>query len=225
MSKKYYVVKVGKERGIYDTWEECEKQVKGYKGAIFKSFTNEVDAQRYLNGENIEIPISRPTDKTEMNIFVDGSFKNGVVGSGVYIQTSDMDIEIAGCCDSCIGIESRNIVGELVATLLGVQTAEYLGKETVNIIYDFKGIEDWYWETWKSKKELSHMYYDLMQKLSSDLTFMFMKVKGHTNVKGNEMADKLARTGIDRKLFLNFNEILKGNYEITESSFYNKKLV
>lgn len=36
--KKYYVVWVGTSPGIYHTWEDCERQVKWYPGAKFKSF-------------------------------------------------------------------------------------------------------------------------------------------------------------------------------------------
>lgn len=36
--KKYYVVWEGLAPGIYDTWEECQLQIKGVKNAKFKSF-------------------------------------------------------------------------------------------------------------------------------------------------------------------------------------------
>lgn len=36
--KKYYTVWEGREPGVYDTWEECEKQVKGFERAKYKSF-------------------------------------------------------------------------------------------------------------------------------------------------------------------------------------------
>lgn len=36
--KKYYVVWQGFKPGIYDSWEECKKQVEGYAGAKYKSF-------------------------------------------------------------------------------------------------------------------------------------------------------------------------------------------
>ena len=36
--KKYYTVWEGREPGVYSTWKECEKQVKGFEGAKFKSF-------------------------------------------------------------------------------------------------------------------------------------------------------------------------------------------
>lgn len=36
--KKFYVVWKGREKGIFDTWEECSKQIEGFKGAQYKSF-------------------------------------------------------------------------------------------------------------------------------------------------------------------------------------------
>ena len=40
MAKKYYAVRKGREIGIFTDWSECEKQIKGYSGAEFKSFFN-----------------------------------------------------------------------------------------------------------------------------------------------------------------------------------------
>ena len=38
--KKIYVVWNGFLPGIYNTWSECERQVKGYTGAVFMAFDN-----------------------------------------------------------------------------------------------------------------------------------------------------------------------------------------
>lgn len=38
MIKKYYAVKKGYKTGIFESWDECKKQVIGYSGAIYKSF-------------------------------------------------------------------------------------------------------------------------------------------------------------------------------------------
>lgn len=37
-AKKYYVIWMGHETGIVDSWEECQRRTKGYKGARYKSF-------------------------------------------------------------------------------------------------------------------------------------------------------------------------------------------
>lgn len=33
MPAKFYVVKAGRKPGIYNSWDECLSQVRGYKGA------------------------------------------------------------------------------------------------------------------------------------------------------------------------------------------------
>lgn len=42
--QKYYVVWKGRKTGIFTTWAECEKQVKGFVGAQFKGFESEAEA-------------------------------------------------------------------------------------------------------------------------------------------------------------------------------------
>ena len=42
---KFYVVKNGRKVGIFSTWEECQKQVVGFKGAIYKSFKTKDEAE------------------------------------------------------------------------------------------------------------------------------------------------------------------------------------
>lgn len=39
--QKYYVVWKGRKTGIFTTWADCEKQVKGFVGAQFKAFESE----------------------------------------------------------------------------------------------------------------------------------------------------------------------------------------
>ena len=34
---KYYAVKVGKTKGIFDNWPECNESIKGFSGAEYKS--------------------------------------------------------------------------------------------------------------------------------------------------------------------------------------------
>ena len=46
--KRYYVVLVGRSCGIFQTWEDCEKQVKGYKGARYKGFKTREEAQNWI---------------------------------------------------------------------------------------------------------------------------------------------------------------------------------
>lgn len=48
--RKYYVVWKGLSPGIYDSWEECQAQVEGFKGARFKAFGNIEEATAAFRG-------------------------------------------------------------------------------------------------------------------------------------------------------------------------------
>jgi ribonuclease HI len=54
-TKKYYAVIKGRNTGIFTSWNECEAQVKGFKGAIYKSYKTRAEAQAALgiSSENI----------------------------------------------------------------------------------------------------------------------------------------------------------------------------
>lgn len=39
--QKYYVVWEGKEPGVYKSWKECERQIRNFDGAVYKSFYDE----------------------------------------------------------------------------------------------------------------------------------------------------------------------------------------
>lgn len=47
--QKYYVVWVGVTPGLYDTWTECQLQIKGFPGAKYKAFGNREEAEAALN--------------------------------------------------------------------------------------------------------------------------------------------------------------------------------
>lgn len=46
---KYYAVARGLEGAkIYDNWEQCELNVKGFKGARYKSFKTREEAEQWI---------------------------------------------------------------------------------------------------------------------------------------------------------------------------------
>ena len=60
--KKYYIVKKGKNPGVYYNWPDCQKQVQGFTGAVFKGFAVKKEAEEWL-GRSIEeapVPSSSP---------------------------------------------------------------------------------------------------------------------------------------------------------------------
>ena len=48
--KKFYVVWEGHETGVFESWKDCERAIKGYPAAKYKSFENEAQAREALKG-------------------------------------------------------------------------------------------------------------------------------------------------------------------------------
>ena len=67
MSIPYYVVKKGIVPGIYRTWNDCQEQVKGYPGAVYKKFDNMQEAYNFQSFGDIND--SHPQIKKEKEGF------------------------------------------------------------------------------------------------------------------------------------------------------------
>ena len=48
--QKFYVVWKGKRPGIYESWDDCQAQIKGIKGAQYKAFSSFDQAKKAYNG-------------------------------------------------------------------------------------------------------------------------------------------------------------------------------
>lgn len=63
MGGYYYAVNRGINPGIYSTWAECEKNVKGHKNAVFKKFGSYEEAQQFLTqGHSNYRPVQAPQE-------------------------------------------------------------------------------------------------------------------------------------------------------------------
>ena len=91
----YYAVAVGKEPGIYFSWNDCEQQVKGFKGAKFKKFNNEEDAQHFIASYSYYNEINKENIvQQDYYVYTDGACsKNGtkdaIAGIGIYFGKDD----------------------------------------------------------------------------------------------------------------------------------------
>jgi ribonuclease HI len=54
--KQYYAVRIGREPGIYRTWDECKAQVDGYAKAQYKGFGSLEEAEEYMGFVNTKKP-------------------------------------------------------------------------------------------------------------------------------------------------------------------------
>lgn len=72
---KFYAVLVGKKTGVFNSWAECEAQVKGFKGAIYKSYPTKELAQAAIDG-SIEESTDLSTDYIKDSLSVDAACSN-----------------------------------------------------------------------------------------------------------------------------------------------------
>ncbi len=193
-TKKYYAVQAGRVPGIYTTWNDCQKQVVGYKGAKFKSFPTLDAAEAYLKGED-DSAAKKEVAVSGWAVYVDGSFLNGRYGWGFAAYRDGVLIHTAnGSDDKEEAAALHNVAGELKATIEAVRWAREEGFSPITIYHDYAGISEWALGNWKTNRDLTRRYADYMSRHLSWVNFC--KVTGHTGVVGNELADKLAKDAL-----------------------------
>jgi ribonuclease HI len=67
-TRKYYVVWQGAKPGIYDSWEACQLQIKGYPAAKYKAFGSQQEAEAAFKG-NYANHISKSAPKAAGSSF------------------------------------------------------------------------------------------------------------------------------------------------------------
>lgn len=209
---KYYAVKNGVVPGIYTTWPDCEAQVKGFKGALYKSFGTLEEAEKYVYGESLpknESPNESP-DYTNTTIdlnpdipyaFVDGSFnpKTNEYGYGGFLIENGNEHIIKGSDNDTEMATMRNVAGEILGSQAAIELAVDLGLPEINIYYDYMGIEQWATGGWKRNKNGTIAYHDFINSVKDKIKINFIKVKGHSGIDGNERADRLAKDAVGIK--------------------------
>lgn len=194
---KFYAVKEGRNRGIYKTWEECQKEVIGYKGALYKSFQTYEEAENFIKGISQER--KEEYKNYENYAYIDGSYdkENKIYGSGIVLVQKNKKTthKIAGNKESLI--ELRNVAGEIEAVKYVLNYAKENNIREITIYYDYAGIENWAIKKWKANLEYTKNYAEFVFELSREIKINFIKVKAHSGITFNEEADRLAKEAIE----------------------------
>lgn len=194
---KFYAVRKGKKPGIYLTWDECQAQVHGFKGAQFKKFESRVEAEafvrdeEYINKHDLE---SLP--EGVMVVYVDGSYniEKKTFGYGIVSFTATGKKTYCGSLDGDYA-DHRNVAGEVLAATEAIRMALKEGMKEMIIHYDYAGIRHWALGEWKANLDLTQKYQRFAQEASKKIKLEFVKVAAHSGDKYNEEADILAKQG------------------------------
>ncbi len=209
MPKKFYAVKEGKVPGIYETWVDCKEQVDGHSGAIYKSFKNRSEAEQFLGtavhySQEMPAADTSPADPAPASddqtliAYVDGSYNDQTsrFSYGVVMLHQGEEITFSGSPDDKELAAMRNVAGEIKGAEAAMRYAADHGFKKVIIYHDYEGIARWCTGEWQAKKEGTKAYKACYEQLKGKISIEFIKVKGHSGDKYNDMADELAKREI-----------------------------
>ena len=203
MAKKYYAVRVGKTPGIYMTWDDCKIQVEGYPGAVYKGFASIEEADAFINMD-ASVSVSGETKaytdipKEILIAYVDGSFSEEVneYGYGAVIFYNGEEIHLSGKGSEEYMISMRNVAGEITAARKVMEYALDNNCNQITIYHDYEGIAKWCLGLWKTNKQGTIEYKEYFDSIKNLIKIEFVKVKGHSGDRYNDLADKLAKEAI-----------------------------
>lgn len=182
----------------YSTWGACQKVTSGVKGAKFKSFPNMSEALDWLEDSQVTEKSAGNYNELCLHAYIDGSYnpKTGEYGySAVLVKNNIIKEIIYGKDQDTNG--SRQINGELrgaVATLTAAVKNSY---SEVVIFHDYMGVACHATGEWKLFTRQAREYNLVMKDLLSKVETNFVHVSAHTGDLYNELADDLAKLGID----------------------------
>lgn len=212
--KKFYAVKVGRVPGIYGTWDECKAQVDGYPNAEYKGFAKLSEAEEFIGQEVFESMKLSPADFIQeeadlkampqddgiVKVYVDGSYDvaTGHYASGAVILTDGKTIELNECYTDDAGSKLRNVAGEIKGAVLAIEYCKAHGIDELVIYHDYLGIGKWADDEWKANLDMTREYKEYIREKRKTMKISFVKVKGHSGDKYNEMADALAKAALNK---------------------------
>lgn len=214
--KLWYAVKKGKNTGLFQNWEDCRASVEGVPGAVFKGFYTKEEAEAYLQGaaslrsaaqprqtaQNPFPPAGALPPPEEMTVYVDGSyapFLPGRYAFGAVFLYEGKTETFCECFEDRENAAMRNVAGEIAGARFAMEICLSRGISHMVLYYDYAGIEKWCTGAWQANKKGTKALRNYYAQIKGRLHVEFRKVKSHTGITYNEMADRLAKEALFHK--------------------------
>ena len=223
MAGKFYAVRVGRTPGIYNSWEDCKAQIDGFSNATYKSFKTAAEAAEFMgwsetgsdsvgksssnavvksekdNGKSMLMDsVEEKIDASENVAYVDGSYNvaTGEFSYGVVMLYDGQEHTFSKSFSDPELASMRNVAGEIKGAEAAMEYAYNHGMKSLTIYHDYEGIAKWPLKLWAANKEGTKAYQEYYNNIKEYVDIKFVKVKGHSGDKYNDMADKLAKEAL-----------------------------
>lgn len=150
--KKYYVVWHGHETGIFDSWTECQRQIKGFPNAVYKSFKTEAEANDAYHGQAANyIGVDKKTSKKTIDPEARKEINWKSLSVDAACSGNPGDMEYRGV-DTATGDEifrqgpfkkGTNNIGEFLALVHGIAYLQQTGQKELPIYSDSRTAMAW----------------------------------------------------------------------------------
>lgn len=196
---KFYAVKCEQNK-IFTTWDECKAYLEEVKNYKYKSFSTLEEANAYLEDRDYYAEIlNKDLSEGFAVAFSDGSYEDSVgkYSFGVVtVSPEGTERQFSGRGENPEFLPSRNIAGEVDGVLTAVRWAFLNGYKKIKIYHDYEGLSAWALGRWKGESPIAVYYLKEFAKYKGVVDVVFVKVKGHSNHKYNEIVDKLAKEAL-----------------------------
>lgn len=199
---KFYAVKRGRKEGIFTSWDECKEQVTGFPNALYKSFPTYEEAKSFIDGKSISNPPERKEEWqiSDITAYIDGSYddrKKLYSYAGIIFLKNNERTEFSYADSNSSLISLRNVAGEIKAAMHVIDLALKNEAKSIDIYYDYAGIENWANKSWRANNPFTQKYVEYIETVKSKIDIYFKKVKSHSGIKYNDEVDLLAKKAIE----------------------------
>jgi ribonuclease HI len=173
--KKFYVVWKGRKTGVFTSWNVCKRQIDGFEGAQYKSFTNLEEAEiaatknyETYKGKNIKATVLSTLEKEKIgkpileSVSVDAACAGnpGVMEYRGVFTHNKKQIFLMGPFQ-----KGTNNIGEFLALVHGIALLKSKNKEDIPVYSDSRIAMSWV----KQKRCKTNMHFDVSNKELLDL--------------------------------------------------------
>ena len=90
----------------------------------------------------------------------------------------------------------HNVAGEIMGVRVVLDYCREQGIPAVELHHDYEGLARWADGSWKANKPGTQSYAAFCRKAAESVRFRFVKVKGHSGDRYNDLADALAKRAL-----------------------------